>query len=179
MMVVRQVLIVAMVIILFLVPNVVMGDPIGNPNDKLIIEGAHIVSEGAYFRFLVKNNYSQPIYVTINDNDTFYILPYDSINYNVIAPKISVPYEKITYTFKLHLDLSDPNYVSDKFNYTVLVLNSSFVQGFDIIVPFLIILAIALVVAISVFVIRRRRKYSKSALTIRKEAERSAGFVAI
>jgi hypothetical protein len=81
-----------------------------------------------------------------------------------------VPYEKITYTFKLHLLLSDPNYVSNKFDFTVLVLNSSFVQVFDIIVPFLIILAIALVVAISVFMIRRRRISSKSALTIRKEA---------
>jgi hypothetical protein len=166
----RQVLVVAMLMILFLVPNVVMGDPIGNPNDRLIIEGAHIVSEGAYFRFSVKNNYSQPIYVTMNDSDTFYILPYDSINYNVIAPRVSVPYEKITYTFKLHLLLSDPNYVSNKFDFTVLVLNSSFVQVFDIIVPFLIILAIALVVAISVFMIRRRRISSKSALTIRKEA---------
>ena len=165
----RQVLIVAIVVILFLVPNVVIGDPIGNPDDRLIIEGAHIVSEGAYFRFWVKNNYSQPIYVTINDSDTFYILPYNSIDYDVVAPTISVPYEKITYTFKLHLLLSDPNYVSNKFDFTVLVLSSSFVQVFDIIVPFLIILAIALAVAISVFIIRRRRISNRNALTVRKE----------
>jgi len=166
----RQAIIVAVAVATFVASNVVFGDPIiRNQEIRLLIEGAHSVSEGAYFRFWLKNNYPQPIYVTINDADTLYILSGDSIDYNVAAPQISVPYTKITYTFKLHLLLDDPNYVSDKVGFTVLVLDSSLVQVFDIIIPLLIILAIVLIAAISVFIIRRKRASGGSVSTKQKE----------
>ncbi len=152
-----------LILMSFLTPRVVFPDPIGNPNDRVIIEGAHIVSEGAYFRFFVKNNYSQPIYVALDDNEKVYISAYNSTDFDVVAPQVFFPCENIVYTFKIHLAyLTDPDYVSDKLEYTVLVVSTIFVQIYNFILPFLIITLGIVIIAYCLLVRRTRARRIKA-----------------
>ena len=152
-------------LVLSITTMVVLADPEGDPNDKFIVEGAHIVSEGAYFRFYVKNNYTQPIYLTFNDGERLYIPSYASTNFNVIAPQVSFPYDSVVYTFKLHFLLSNPDYVSKIIEYKVLVLDSAFVEIFNFSLPFLMIIIGVLVVATTLSIIRRRRIHKNTIQT--------------
>ncbi|MGD0979653.1 MAG: hypothetical protein ABR962_11015 [Candidatus Bathyarchaeia archaeon] len=132
-------------------------DPSGFLPVQVSIQGAHIVSAGAYFRFWIFSYYDYPINVTINGADTLSIPSGGSIDYDVIAPQISVPYEKVTYTFVFSV-----NYDVKPVDYTVLVLNSSFVQIFDLIVPILIVIAIVIIAAVAILILRRRRSLRKT-----------------
>ena len=129
-------------------------DPSGFLPIQVSIQGAHIVSEGAYFRFWIFNNYEYPINVTINGADTLSIPSRSSINYDVIAPQISTPYEKVTYTFDFSVNGARPWIPVD---YTVLVLNSNFVPIFDLTVPILIAIAAIILVVIASVILKRRR----------------------
>lgn len=133
------------------------SDPIGDPNEKVIIEGAHIVSEGAYFRFWILNNLTNALNVTINNADILLIPSKSSIDYNVVAPNISMPYQKVTYTLRFSYTFQGEQILYNKVDYQVLVLASSFTLIFDLIVPILIAVAIVLAVVILVIVMRRRR----------------------
>jgi hypothetical protein len=114
----RKLLVVGLVLVLFLTPRVVLGDPFSFHNE-LEVQGAHVISEGAYFRFLIVNHGFSPIYVSIirssepiyvvyglgptnyslsvNISESICILPNSSASYDVIAPEVSFPYEKVTY----------------------------------------------------------------------------------
>jgi hypothetical protein len=134
-------------------------DPSGWLPVQVSIQGAHIVSAGAYFRFWIFSYYDYPINVTINGADTLSIPSRGSIDYDVIAPQISVPYEKVTYTFVFSV-----NYYVKPVDYTVLVLNSSFVQIFDLIVPILIVIAVVIIATVAIVILRRYMHRRRSSL---------------
>jgi hypothetical protein len=132
------------------------------------IEGAHIVSEGAYFRFWISNNNSFPINVDeITGDDNAYLAgplvvpPNSSIDYNVIAPQISGVYKQVTYKFFLVGDDNEPNTV----NFTVLVLNSSFVQIFDLIFPILIVIVFVIIATVAIVILRRHMHRKRNSLS--------------
>lgn len=127
-------------------------------NAGVEIEGAHIVSEGAYFRFWIFNNNSFAVNVTVNGADTLSILPESSVDYDVIAPQISVPYEQVTYKFTIVGGDSSPTNV----DFTVLVLNSAFAQVFDLIIPILSTIAVIVVALVAIVIVRRRRGHNKT-----------------
>jgi hypothetical protein len=130
----------------------------GYPISGVDIEGAHIVSEGAYFRFQIFNNNSFPITVTVNGADTYSVPPESSIDYDVIAPQISVPYEQVTYNFSMWAN----SYLTRTVEFKVLVLNSSFVQIFNLLVPILITISAIVVALVAVVVVRRRLSHKKT-----------------
>lgn len=140
-----------LILVLLLVPTIVLADPIwGN---QLEIQGAHIVSEGAYFRFLMVNHYGVPIYVTINDGDPIYIPTNGSANYNVIAPQISTPYQVVTYSFKQYYSP-----LQAQFGLTIDVPVTVVAYDFvELILATNIIIAIGLFVFIISFIIWHRR----------------------
>jgi len=143
----RKLLFVGLVLALFLLPSFVLGDPRGGSNE-LEVQGAHVVSAGAYFRFLVVNHYSFPIYVSIvngsepvygfgypgnfslsvNITESIYVLPNSSGSFDVIAPEVSFPCEKVTYTFIQALALPVSQHALYLMDYQVIVLNSGLVQ---------------------------------------------------
>jgi hypothetical protein len=143
----RELLFVGLVLALFLLPSFVLGDPRGGSNE-LEVQGAHVVSAGAYFRFLVVNHYSFPIYVSIvngggpvygfgylgnfslsvNITESIYVLPNSSGSFDVIAPEVSFPCEKVTYTFIQALALPVSQHALYLMDYQVIVLNSGLVQ---------------------------------------------------
>jgi hypothetical protein len=139
-------------------------DPVIGPTLKgVTLEGAHIVSEGAYFRFWIFNNNSFPIFVYVNGFAIPNVPPQSGIDYDVIAPQISTPYEQVTYKFTFGSNYNDPLTV----DFTVLVLNSSFMQIFDLIVPILIVIAFVIIATVVIVILRRymhrRRSNLKSA----------------
>jgi hypothetical protein len=130
------------------------------PITGVVIEGAHIVSEGAYFRFWIFNNNSFSINVTVNGADTLSIPPKSGVDYDVIAPNISVPYEQVTYEFTVEASngvLLQPKNV----DFPVLVLNSSFTQIFDLAIPIILAIAAIAVGLVAIVIIRRRRPQKK------------------
>ena len=147
----------------FMVSLIILTQPLGRcdigpPIIGVDIEGAHIVSEGAYFRFWIFNNNSFSINVTVNEADVLSVPPESWVDYDVIAPRISVPYEQMTYKFSVTSD----DVPAENVDFTVLVLNSSFVQIFDLTVPILItIVAIVLALA-AIAIVRRRRGHKKT-----------------
>lgn len=147
----------------------VLTEPFGGCDPTFLpiqvsIQGAHIVSAGAYFRFWIFNYYEYPINVTINGADTLSIPSRGSIDYDVIAPQISVPYEKVTYTFLFTTNVTGlfGTQARNPVDYTVLVLNSSFVQIFDLIVPILIVIAIVIIATVAIVILRRKRSLRKT-----------------
>ena len=116
------------------------------------------MSEDAYFRFWIFNNNSFSINVTVNGADSFSIPPNRSADYDVIAPYISVPYEQVTYQFWL----VGPDGYESIVNFTVLVLNSNFVQIFNMAIPLLLTVIAIIVVLIAIVVVRRRRGNKKT-----------------
>jgi hypothetical protein len=141
-------------LLLFALP-VVLGDIGPYPASRLEIQGAHIVSEGAYFRFWIANHYDQPVYVTINDCEALYIPPNASADYDVIAPQISVPYEEVTYTFKQYFYPNSTQNISLRsLNFTVLVVDSNF---FDLLLPIHATVAVGLIVVCIAFFTWQRR----------------------
>lgn len=186
----RRLFTVGLILVWLLAPRVVLGDlAIYN---GLEIQGAHVVSEGAFFRFWMMNHYSQPVYVVINDGDPIYILPNGSANYNVIAPQISVLSERVTYTFKQYFESPRPDHLYMAINTTVLVLDSSYTEAFSLIVPLQFIIAIGLIIVVISFIIwqrklRRRAKRSQEACPVKpkgntiimdkKERNRQLGIV--
>jgi hypothetical protein len=158
---VSSILITCFMLSSLMVSYMILTEPLGRcdpgriPDETPIaIEGAHIVSEGAYFRFWIFNNFPYPINVTINGADMRSIPSRGSIDYNVIAPQISTLYEEVTYTFELSATDKGP---WQPINYTVLVLNSSFVTIFDLTVPILIVIAVVILVVIAFVILKRRR----------------------
>lgn len=125
------------------------------------VEGAHIVSEGAYFRFWLSNNNSFPVHVivysTAQGADNLVVPSKGSIDYDVIAPQISGVYEQVTYKFSI----SGPSNVSTV-DFTVLVLNAGFVQIFDLIGPILIVIGVVIIATVTIVILRRRRSLRKT-----------------
>jgi len=136
-------------------------DPSPYPLKGVTLEGAHIVSEGAYFRFWIFNNNSFSINVAVNGVDIPSVPPESGIDYDMIAPQTSMPYEQVTYKFVFS---SEGEGLA--VDYTVLVLNSSFVQIFDLIVPILIAIATIILVVIAFVILKRRRVRIKQARTL-------------
>lgn len=155
----RTSLIIITVLTLFLVSFVILAQPIGRcdpsfpPLTGVDIEGAHIVSEGAYFRFWIFNNNSFSIRVAVNGADISSVPPKSGIDYDVIAPQISAPYEQLTYKFSL----TSSSYPAKTVDFTVLVLNSSFVQVFELAIPILIAVTTTILSIIAVFIVNRKR----------------------
>jgi uncharacterized membrane protein len=156
----RSILLAGFLLSFLFVFCIVLTEPFGECDPTLLpiqgvnIQGAHIVSAGAYFRFWIFNNYTYPINVTINGADTLSIPSRGSIDYDVIAPQIFTPYEKVTYTFVFSVNGAEP---WQPVNYTVLVLNSSFVPIFDLTVSILIAAAAIILVVIAFVILKRRR----------------------
>jgi len=146
-----------LILVLLVVPIIVSADPITFHSNKLEIQGAHIVSEGAYFRFLMVNHYDAPIYVTVNDGDPIYIPTNGSANYNVVAPQISVPYEKVTYTFKEYYQTLQPSQLMEAVDFPVTVVAYNFI---DFLVLTNVITAIGLFAVVIAFIIWHRRLFS-------------------
>jgi hypothetical protein len=138
-------------------PLVVCDPYIGRPLTGVTLEGAHIVSEGAYFRFWIFNNNSFSISVYVNGVNISSISPQSGIDYDVIAPQTSTPYEQVTYKFDF-----GSNYAELAVDYTVLVLNSSLVQIFDLIVPILAVIAFVIIATVVIVILRRRRPLKKT-----------------
>ena len=161
------ILISSMILFSFLISSIILTAPFGqcdiNPGPNvngIVVQGAHIVSEGAYFRFWILNNLTNSINVTINNADTLTIAPKSSIDYDVVAPQVSMLYQKVTYTFRFSYAKNveyQPHGLHDELDFTVLVLNSGFAQVFDLIIPILLIVTIAVVAIISIAILRRRR----------------------
>jgi|GEM_PF-3007530 hypothetical protein len=176
MIVFRKLLILGLILVMLLTPRVVLGDP--SWWNELEVQGAHVVSEGAYFRFLVVNHYSFPIYVSVindsepiyvlppnnylnvNISESIYILPNSSANYDVIAPEVSFPYEKVTYTIIQSLDKPVSEHWVYIMKYQVTVLASGFVQilntGLDPSFP-IILIAIGLTLVVISLIIWQRK----------------------
>ena len=156
--------------VLFLFPRIVSADPFWF--NELEVQGAHVVSEGAYFRFLVVNHYpipmyvsvindSEPIYVlppnnylSINISESIYILPNSSANFDEIAPEVSFPYEKVTYTIIQAHDKPISEHWVYIMKYQVTVLDSNY---FDFTVLTNILFAIGIIVVAIAFIIWQRR----------------------
>jgi hypothetical protein len=165
------ILITSIVLFSFLILFIIRTAPFGhsdiNPNPplyRIIIQRAHMVSEGAYFRFWILNNATDAINVTINNADTLTIAPGSSIDYDVVAPQVSLLYRKVTYTFRFSYAKNvenQPHPLHGEMDFTVLVLSSGFVQVFDLIIPILIIITIAVAAIISIAVILRQRRANK------------------
>jgi hypothetical protein len=151
----RRMSILGLILVLLVVPIIVSADP--RWFNELEIQGAHIVSEGAYFRFLMVNHYGDPIYVTVNDGDPIYIPTNGSVNYNVIAPQISVPYEEVTYTFKEYYPTPQSAHLMGTVDFPVTVLAYDFI---DFIVLTNIIIAIGLFAVVIAFIVWHRRLFS-------------------
>ena len=180
MIVFRKLLIVGLILVPLLIPRIVLGDP--SWLNELEVQGAHVVSEGAYFRFLVVNHYPIPIYVSVlndsepiyvlpspspsylnvNITESIYILPNSSANYDVIAPEVSFPYKKVTYTIIQALDKPISENWVYIMKYQVTVLDSNY---FDFIVLTNILFAIGLIVVAIAFIIWQRK--------LRRSAKRS------
>ena len=167
------ILIVSVVLFSFLISSIILTVPSGQcdiapePNYSwgIVVQGAHIVSEGAYFRFWIWNPLANPINVTINDADTLTIAPNSSIDYDVVAPQVSMLYQKVTYTFRFTYAKNveyQLHSLYGEIDFTVLVLSSGFVQVFDMIIPILIIVTIAVVAIISIAILRRRRAIKRT-----------------
>jgi hypothetical protein len=152
----RSIFIIGFVLFSFMVSFMILTEPlvvcdpyIGPPLTGVTLEGAHIVSEGAYFRFGIFNNNSFSISVRVGA-DISSVPPESGIDYDVIAPQISTPYEKVTYQFDF--GSNDAELTVD---YTVLVLNSSFVQIFDLVVPIIIVIAFVIIATVAIVILRR------------------------
>jgi hypothetical protein len=148
-------------LLLFLTPIAIVADP--EYMGGVWIEGAHIVSEGAYFRFWLWSKEGYNVSVTINDQITYYLEPNASMNYDVVAPQVNMPFEKTHYYFKIDLAGADSMQgLNHHFPYTidfpVYVLDSGFILFFDYIVPVVIILIVILFVIITLLLIRRRQR---------------------
>ena len=145
---------------LFAFVTIPMGrcDPYSPPLTGVEVEGAHIVSEGAYFRFWIFNNNSFPIYAQMRgESERIIVPPNSSINYNVIAPKISGIYEQVTYEFAL-TGPTNATLVS----LPVIVVNSFFVQIFNPLIPILLIIIGVVTVSVVIVIMRRRRSPEKT-----------------
>jgi len=176
MIVFRRMPILGLILVLLVVPTIVSADPIWL--NELEVQGAHVVSEGAYFRFLVVNHYSTPIYVSIindsepiylvppnnhlnvNITESIYILPNSSANYDAIAPSVSFPYETVTYTIIQALEKPISEHWVYIMKYQVTVLASGFVQilniGLDSSLP-IILIAIGFILVVLSLIIWQRK----------------------
>jgi hypothetical protein len=175
MIVFRKLLIVGFVLAILLTPMVVLGDP--SWGNKLEVQGAHVVSEGAYFRFLLVNHYSYPIYVSIindsepisivppdnylnvNITDSIYILPNSSANWDVIAPNVSFPYRVVTYTIVQALDTPISEHWVYIMKFQVTALASGFVQILNTILNpifYVILIAVGLILVTIPLIIWKR-----------------------
>jgi hypothetical protein len=149
---------------------ILLSEPLGKCDPmrlpiQVSIQGAHIVSAGAYFRFWLYNYYDFPINVTVNGANKLTIPPQGSIDYDVIAPQVSLPYEKVTYTFLFTLTNGTNIWngqAQNPIDYTVLVLNSAFLQIFDLIVPILIAIAFVVIAAVFIVIVGRRHTPKKT-----------------
>jgi hypothetical protein len=134
----------------------VRGD-IGPHSHGVAIEGAHMVSEGAYFRFWIYNELPYSVNVSVNGGDTLVVSPRSGVDYDVIAPFISVPFEQVTYRF-----LIQDGYGSSEVDATVLVMNSVLVQIFNMAIPILIIIAAIIIAPVAIVIVRRQRSHQKA-----------------
>jgi len=106
-------------------------------------------------------NDSEPIYVlppnnylSINISESIYILPNSSANFDEIAPEVSFPYEKVTYTIIQAHDKPISEHWVYIMKYQVTVLDSNY---FDFTVLTNILFAIGIIVVAIAFIIWQRR----------------------
>lgn len=174
----RLYLVILLALCLFsvLVPITVLGDP--KYGGGLLVEGAHIVSEGAYFRFWICNYEHYNVSVTLNDGITCYLpkIEYSgqgsfldptnsSFTYNVIAPQVNLAFEKVHYFFKVNVtgvDYNSDPWLRTRFPYTidyqVYVLDSNFIILLDYLVPAIVVIAAVLIVVTAILVRKRKKK---------------------
>jgi len=126
-------------------------DPSPAPLTDVTLEGAHMVSEGAYFRFWIFNNNSFPITVYVKGAGVLSVPPKSWVDYDVTAPQISTPFERVTYTFEFSADGQ-----AQVVDFPVMVLNSNFLQIFELAVPILIAVAAIIVSTVAVVLAKRR-----------------------
>jgi len=164
----------------FLSLGLVAADPVGDGNYEgpVMIQGSHIVSEGAFFRFEIVNYSNERLSVTIV-NYVDYSLPFNpsaaskgdvtyvlargaSITYPVIAPSTRLPFEKVHYFFKVDADGNSSQLESEWQHYTVdysmYVLSSGFTTFFDYFIPIVIGIAVVFILLFAIMLIKRRRK---------------------
>lgn len=164
----------------FLSLAIVAADPVGGGDYEwpVLVEGSHIVSEGAFFRFEIINTSNENLSVTIvnyvnyswhynftagSQGDVVYYLPPDaSITYPVIAPRARLPFEKLHYFFKVdadgnssYLGLEWQHYTID---YSMYVVSSGFVTFFDYFIPILLVIVVVFILFFVIMLRRRRRK---------------------
>ena len=145
--------IIFLILMCSLAPRFVFADPIDlGEYNKLEIQGAHVVSEGAYFRFFMVNHYGIPIYVTVNDGDPIHIPINGSVDYDVIAPQVSAPFEVVTYIFKQFVASQQNPFLEVDFPVTVVA--SNFISS---IIVTNITIAIGLFTFVVTFIIWYRR----------------------
>jgi hypothetical protein len=123
----RRLSILGLILVLLVLPTIVSADL--RWFNELEIQGAEVVSEGAYFRFLMVNHYGFPIYVAINNGDPIYIPTNGSASYNVIAPQISKPYESVLYTFTEYLQTPQPANFMGTVDFPVTVVSINFIDS--------------------------------------------------
>jgi hypothetical protein len=147
--------------------RIVLGDPINRP--PFSIESARIVREGTFIRFLIRNyQESDTLYFTVN-NFTLVVPPQGgSVEYEVIAPELSVPFQKVTYAFKVQSNQSES--WTGTVDYSVIVVDTGFEAMFDMVEPFLItatsvMMVIAGIICISISIIIRRASVKGSSKT--------------
>jgi hypothetical protein len=162
---VSRIVITVLILFSFGVSFVILTQPLGrcdSPrppiNAGVDIEGAHVVSEGAYFRFWIYNRNSFSVNVTVNGAGTLSIPSESGVDYDVVAPQISIPYEHVTYKFLITGGDSPPKNV----DFTVLVLDSSFAQIFDLTIPVLVTIAAIVVAVVAIVIVRRRRGHKRA-----------------
>jgi hypothetical protein len=116
-----------------------------------------MVSEGAYFRFRIYNELPYSVNVSVNGGDTLVVPSRSGVDYDVVAPFISVPFEQVTYRFSIQ-----DGYGSSEVDATVLVMNSVLVQIFNMAIPILIIIAVIIIALVAIVIVRRQRSHKKA-----------------
>jgi hypothetical protein len=149
-----------LILVLFVVPRIGSADPSSHIM-WFEIQGAHVVSEGAYFRFCMTSlSPRMSFWVSVNDSALMYIQFNKSVNYDVIAPQISSESEQVTYTFKGYYNYTEQlNDYDFMVNSTVLVLNSSYFSdnaNFTFLTNSLT--AIGLVTVVAAFIMWQKRR---------------------
>lgn len=121
------------------------------PAKGIDIQGAHIISEGAYFRFQIFNDNSFPVNITMYgplSSESYYSIPaWGSVDCDLVAPSAPWVYNQVTYHFEIVSSQEDGLYGMNDF--TVLVLNSSWLLFFNLL-P-LIIGTILIIIAVILF----------------------------
>jgi hypothetical protein len=159
----RRIVIPFLIVLLFAFSFIMATQPlvrgdIGPHSHGVVIEGAHMVSEGAYFRFWIYNELPYTVNVSVNGGDALVVPSRSGVDYDVVAPFISVPFEQVTYK----VSIMDGDAVPTNVDVTVLVMNSALVQIFNLAIPILIIIAGIIIALFAIVIVRRQRSHKKA-----------------